>query len=93
MLIALFLTRDCSWDVVVEREMAESGAIAADEKKPRRELALAGPRFRESPGRGSPTVVASRFRSMGESLKSAAQHLADTMPKDYDGYPEIYTLP
>lgn len=37
--------------------------------------------------------VASWFRSMGESLKSAAQYLTDMMPKNYDGYPEIYTMP
>jgi hypothetical protein len=34
--------------------------------------------------------VASWFRSIGESLESAAEYLAKSMPKDYDGYSMMY---
>jgi hypothetical protein len=34
--------------------------------------------------------VTSWFRSIGESLKGAAEYLAQSMPKDYEGYPLMY---
>jgi hypothetical protein len=34
--------------------------------------------------------VTSWFRSIGESLKGAADYLEKSMPKDYDGYPMMY---
>jgi hypothetical protein len=34
--------------------------------------------------------VTSWFRSIGESLKHAAEYLAKSMPKDYDSYPLMY---
>jgi hypothetical protein len=37
--------------------------------------------------------VSSWFRSIGESLKSAAEYLAASMPNDYDGYSMMYIGP
>jgi len=34
--------------------------------------------------------VSSWFRSVGESMKKAAEYLAKSMPKDYDSYPLMY---
>ena len=34
--------------------------------------------------------VTSWFRSIGESMKHAAEYLEKSMPKDYDAYPMMY---